>query len=174
MNCAEWEERVAAGDPEAANHAAGCPACGAFADGLARDARLLRMLPAEALTVDYGAIRSAARRQSAGRRRRPMVWAAVAAAVLFALRLPWHPDVPRPAAPLPPAPATVAYAVPPQPRVPPVMPRHRTQPEDLDRRFAEFLRAQYEIRHHSTSTPIATGNPAVTILLLEESKGSLQ
>jgi hypothetical protein len=57
--------------------------------------------------------------------------------------------------------------------------RHSHPPKpapDLDRQFADFLRAEYERKHPAIppeATPIATGNPEVTIILLE-SKGDFQ
>ncbi len=179
MNCPEWEERVAGGDPEAAEHLPDCPSCAALAEGLARDARRLQALPPEAFAVDYAAIRAAARKGAVQRSRRPKVLAvlAVAAAVLLTVKLPLHRQ---PAAPVakvaaPPAAVEVARAehvvsstaskV--QPR------RRRNTRADLDRRFADFLRAQYELQHPAPmrAREIATGNPNVTILLLQESKG---
>ncbi len=100
MNCPEWEERVAGGDPEAAEHLQDCPSCAALADGLARDARLLKTLPPEAFAVDYAAIRAAARNCAVRRSRRPKILAvlAVAAAVLLTVKLPLHRQRRAPAA----------------------------------------------------------------------------
>jgi len=184
MNCPEWEDRVAAGDPEAAEHVRDCISCAALADGLARDARRLRTLPPEAFAVDYAAIRTAARKGAVQRSRRPKVLAvlAVAAALLLTVKLPLHR---RP-------PATVAKVlVPPSVVVPPpavevaretpvasstvrkIQPRRRNPQADLDRRFADFLRTRYELQHPAPprAAEIATENPNVTILLIQESKG---
>src|SRR5580693_3282723 len=130
MNCPEWEERVAGGDPEAAEHLRECPSCAALADGLARDARLLQTLPPEAFAVDYAAIRAAARRGAVQRTRRPKVLAvlAVAAAVLLAVRLPLHRQPPAPVAKVsaPPLVVEVARAAPAKlSTVPKVRPRRR-------------------------------------------------
>src|SRR5579863_874451 len=100
MNCREWEERVAEGDPEAAEHLRDCPSCAALAHGLARDARLLQTLPPEAFAVDYAAIRAAARKGAVQRSKRPKVLAvlAVAAALLLTVKLPPHRRPPAPVA----------------------------------------------------------------------------
>jgi hypothetical protein len=178
MNCPEWEERVAGGDPVAAEHLRDCPSCAALAEGLARDARRLQALPPEAFAVDYAAIRAAARKGAAQRSRRPKVLAvlAVAAAVLLTVRLPLHRQ---------PQARVAKVAAPPRAvevarvehvgssTVPKVQPRRRNPRADLDRRFADFLRAQYELQHPAPlrAREIATGNPNVTILLLQESRG---
>jgi hypothetical protein len=178
MNCPEWEERVAGGDPQAAEHLLDCPFCAALADGLARDARLLQTLPPEAFAVDYAVIRAAARKRAVQRSRRPKVLAvlAVAAAVLLAVKLPFHREPPAPVAKVSAPPPTVevvraAPAV--SSTVPKVQARRRNPRDDLDRRFADFLRTQYELQHPAPlrAREIATGNPNVTILLLQESKG---
>src|SRR5271170_1066085 len=98
MNCPEWEETLAGGDPEAAEHLRDCPFCAALADGLARDARLLRTLPPEIVAVDYAAVRAAARRGAAQRTRRTKVLAVLAAVavVLLAVRPPLHRQSPAP------------------------------------------------------------------------------
>src|SRR5438874_1541320 len=116
MNCSEWKEHVAGGDPEAAQHLLNCPSCAALADGLARDALLLQTLPPEAFTVDYAAIRAAARKGAVQRSRRPKVLAvlAVAAAVLLTLKLPLHRQ--------PPAPVAKVSVQPPAVEVAPVAP----------------------------------------------------
>jgi hypothetical protein len=178
MNCREWEERVAGGDPEAAEHLRDCPSCAALAVGLARDARLLQTLPPETFAIDYAAIRTAARRGAVQRSRRPKVLAvlAVAAAVLLTVKLPLHRQPPAPVAKVsvPPPAVQVARAVPAvSSSIPKVQPRRRDPRADLDRRFADFLRTQYELQHPAPprAREIATGNPNVTILLLPESKG---
>jgi hypothetical protein len=178
MNCQEWEERVASGDPEAAEHLRDCPSCAALADGLARDARLLQTLPPEAFAVDYAAIRAAARKGAVQRSRRPKILAvlAVAAAVLLTVKLPLHRQPPAPVAKvsMPPPAVEVARTAPAvSSTVTKVQPRRRNPRADLDRRFADFLRTQYELRHPAPlrAREIATGNPNVTILLLQESKG---
>ena len=178
MNCREWEERVAGGDPEAAEHLRDCPSCAALADGLARDARMLQTLPPEAFAVDYAAIRAAARKGAVQRSRRVKVLAvlAVAAAVLLTVKLPLHRQPPAPVAIVsaPPPAVEVARAAPAvSSTVPKVQRRRRNLQADLDRRFADFLRTQYELQHPAPprSSEIITGNPNVTILLLQESKG---
>lgn len=140
----------------------------------------LRTTPPEVDAVDYAAIREAARREAKRRVFRRNLWTAlaVAAAVLLALRLPLHREVPRPAvarvAPKRPAVevAKAAPAVSPAVR-PAVLPRPRRRkkaPDDLDRRFAEFLRAQ-------SPTPsagpvvISTDNPNVSIILVRSNNG---
>jgi hypothetical protein len=170
MNYPEWEERVAGGDPEA----------DALNDGLARDARLLQTLPPEAFAVDYAAIRAAARKGAVQRSRRPKVLAvlalAVAAAVLLTVKLLHYPRPPAPLAKVS-APPPVIEVPRPVPALsfalPKVHPRRRNPQADLDRKFADFLRAHYELQHPAPprSREIATGNPNVTILLLQESKG---
>lgn len=178
MNCPEWEERVAGGDPEAVEHLRDCPSCAALADGLARDARLLQTLPPEAFAVDYAAIRAAARKGAVQRSRRLKALAvlAVAAAVLLTVKLPIHRQPPAPVAKVtaPPLAVKVARAAPAvSSTVPKVQPRRRNPQSDLDRRFAAFLRTQYELQHPAPlrAREIVTGNPNVTILLLRESKG---
>jgi hypothetical protein len=178
MNCPEWEERVAGGDPGAAEHLRDCPSCSALADGLARDARLLQTLPPEAFAVDYAAVRAAARKGALRRSRRPKVLAvlAVAAALLLTVKLPLHhqPPDPAPKVAAPPPAVEVARAAPAvSSTVPKVQRRRRNPRADLDRKFADFLRTQYELQHPAPSRAreIATGNPNVTILLLQESKG---
>lgn len=178
MNCPEWEEPVACGDPEAAEHLRACPSCAALADGLARDARLLQTLPPEAFAVDYGAIRAAARKGAVQRSRRLKLLAvlAVAAAVLLAVKLPLPHQPPPPVAKVSvPSPAAeVSRAAPAvSATVAKVRPRRRNRRADLDRRFADFLRTQYELQHPAPlrAREIVTGNPNVTILLLQESKG---
>jgi hypothetical protein len=178
MNCPEWEERVAGGDPETAEHLRECPSCAALADGLARDARLLQTLPPEALAVDYAAIRAAARKGALRRSRRLKVLAvlAVAAAVLLTVKLPLHRQRPAPVAKVsvPPRMVEVARAAPAITSTAPKVGRWRRRPQDaLDRKFAEYLRTQYDLQHPAPmrATEIATGNPNVTILLLQESKG---
>src|SRR5580693_6013513 len=99
MNCPEWEERVAGGDPQAAEHLRECPFCAALADGLARDARLLQTLPPDAFAGDYAAIRAAARKGAVQRSRRPKLLAVLAvAAVRLAVKLPLHRQPPAPVA----------------------------------------------------------------------------
>lgn len=184
MNCPEWEERVAGGNPEAEEHVRDCPSCAALADGLARDARLLQTLPPEAFTVDYSAIRAAARKGAIRRsgRRKLLAVLAVAAAVLLSVKLPLHlaklplerqrpAQVAKVATPAPTVEARKAPAV--SASVPKVKPRRRDSHADIDRRFAEFLRTQYALHHHADprATEIATENPNVTILLIQESKG---
>jgi hypothetical protein len=178
MSCPEWEERVASGDPEAAEHLRDCPSCAVLADGLTRDARLLQTLPPEAFAVDYAAIRAAARKGAVRRSRRLKALAvlAVAAAVLLALTLPLYRQPPPPVAKVatPPRAVEVARAAPVVPSTVPKVQRRRRNPQsDLDRRFADFLRTQYELRHPAPAQAreIATGNPNVTILLIQESKG---
>jgi hypothetical protein len=178
MNCPEWEERVASGDPEAAEHLRDCSSCAALADGLARDARLLQTLPPEAFAVDYAAIRDAARKGAVQRSRRPKVLAvlAVAATILLTVKLPLHREPPAPVAKVsaPPRAVEVARAAPAVSSAVPKVQRRRRNPQaDLDRRFAAFLRTQYQLRHPAPlqAGEIATGNPNVTILLLQESKG---
>jgi hypothetical protein len=166
-DCPEWEERVAAGDPKA--------------DGLARDARLLQTLPPEAFVVDYAAIRAAARKGAVQRRMRSKLLAAlavaVAAAVLLTVKLPLYRRPPAPLAKVsaPPPIFEMPHAEPTaSSALPKLHPRRPRSPHaDLDRKFADFLRAQYELRHPAPprSSEIATGNPNVTILLLQESKG---
>ena len=178
MNCREWEERVAGGAPEAAEHLRDCPSCAALADGLARDARLLQTLPAEAFTVDYAAIRAKARVGAVQRSRRTKVLAvlAVAAALLLMVKVPLHHE---PAAPVakvaarPPAVEVVRPAPAVSAAVPKVRRRRRDPQGDLDRRFAAFLQTQYELQHPAPmrASEIATGNPNITILLLQESRG---
>jgi len=178
MSCPEWEERVAGGDPEAAEHLRDCPSCAALAAGLARDARLLQTLPPEALEVDYAAIRGAARKGAVLRRRRRKILAvlAVAAAILLAVGLPLHHQPPAPVAKVsvqPPA-AEIARATPTESSaVPKVRARLRNPQDDLDRKFADFLRTQYALQHPAPprAAEITTGNPNVTILLVRESKG---
>jgi hypothetical protein len=178
MNCPEWEERVACGDPEAAEHLRACPSCAALSDGLARDARLLQTIPPEAFAVDYAAIRAAARKGAIqhGRRSKILVVLAVAAAVVLAVKLPLHHQPPAPVAKVsvPPPAAGVSRAAPAvSATVAKVRPRRRNPQPDLDRRFADFLRTRYELQHPAPlrAREIATGNPNVTILLLPESKG---
>jgi len=57
--------------------------------------------------------------------------------------------------------------------VPKVQSRRRKPRADLDRMFAAFLRTQYELQYPAPlrAREIATGNPNVTILLLQESRG---
>jgi len=181
MNCPEWEERLASGDPEAAEHLRDCPSCAAFADELAWDARLLQAPPPETSAVDYASIRAAAGRGAGQRKWRPKVLGALAAAaaalVLMTLNLPVHHDAPIPMTKLPAPPLAIElpHEAPARPStVPKVRPRRRNSQADLDRKFADFLRAQYELKHpvHLRATEIATGNPNVTILLLQESKGN--
>jgi hypothetical protein len=165
MNYPEGEERVAGGLPDAA----------ALNDGLARDARLLQTLPPEAFAVDYAAIRAAARKGAVQRRMRPKLLAvlavAAAATVLLTVKLPLHQQPPAPVE------KVVAKVSVPPPAVPvalpKVHPRRRNPQADLDRKFADFLRAQYELQHPAPprTSEIATGNPNVTIVLLQESKG---
>ncbi len=178
MSCPEWEARVAGGDPEAAEHLLNCPSCAALADGLARDARLLQTLQPEVFTVDYAAIRAVARKRALQRSRRPKVVAvlAVAAAVLLIVKLPLHRQPPAPVAKVsvqPPAVEVARVAPTVSSTVPEIQPRRRNLQAELDRKFADFLRTQYDLQHPAPprSTQIATGNPNVTILLLPESKG---
>jgi hypothetical protein len=182
MNCQEWEERVASGDPEAAEHLRDCPSCAALADGLARDARLLQTLPPEAFAVDYAAIRAAARKGSVQRSRRLKVLAvlAVAAVLLLAVKLPFLRQSPVPVAKIaaPPPAVEVARTSPVRSStvsnvssaVQRVKPRRRDPQSDLDQKFADFLRTQYELRHPASpqAAEIVTGNPNVTILLVQE------
>ncbi|MGO9256185.1 MAG: hypothetical protein ACLQU1_07790 [Bryobacteraceae bacterium] len=193
MNCAAWEERIlqeleGAADAEAAAHLRNCPACAAFARELAEDTRVLQMAPPEAAAVDYAAIRAVARREALRRRRRRRLLAAlaVAAAVLLASRLPLHRELPRTvhivSAPPPAAPVANVAPVAPVPAVHAAVPRRRKPQSDLDRQFAEYLRSLDESRHPATppatDSPvvmrIATNNPNVTIILLQESKGKRQ
>jgi predicted anti-sigma-YlaC factor YlaD len=176
MSCLGWEERIAAGDREAAQHLRNCPECSALAAGLARDAQLLRRLPPEAAAVDYAALRAAARSEAARRTWRPRILAALAAAaaILLALILPRHQEIVRleVGGQAPPPPVSAAHVAPPPVR--PATPRRRRSQAELDRQFAAFLRAQYEARHPGMppGTVIATGNPNVSIVLLQESKGN--
>jgi hypothetical protein len=105
----------------------------------------------------------------------------VAAAVLLASRLALHREVPRQAhvvsAPTPAVQvARVAPATPPAAGERPRSHRRRKPQPDLDRQFADYLRSLDESRHPATGsplvTPIATSNPNVTIILLQESKGN--
>jgi hypothetical protein len=196
MNCAAWEERILLqlegdADTQAAEHMLICPACAAFAAGLADDARILRLVPPEAAAVDYAAIRTAARREAVRRTRRRRVLAAlaVAAAVLLASRIAIHRDAPQSAhrSPTPPPAAELARVAPPAPpsTIRPVPTARTARPHrpkaqpDLDRQFAEYLHA-LDDRQHPPAPPanespvvmrIATSNPNVTILLLQASKG---
>jgi hypothetical protein len=200
MNCPSWEERIlqyleGEADAEAAEHLLACRACAAFAAELAEDARVLRMAPPEVAAVDYAALRTAARREAARRKWRPTVLAAmaVAAAVLLAIRLPLPRDLP-PTAHITPAPPAgqVAQVAPEKPKrtaVPSDAPRstvraaRRSRPKsepDIDRQFAEYIRSIDDL--HRPATPpaaespmvmrIATKDPKVTIIWLEESKGN--
>ncbi len=180
MNCPEWEERVAGGDPEAAEHLRACTSCAALADGLARDVRLLQTLPPEAFAVDYVAIRAAARKGAVRRSRRPKVLAvlAVAAAVLLTVKLPLYRQPPAPVAKVsvPPRMVEVARAAPAVSSTVPKVQRRRRNPQaDLDRKLRRGFppHSGTKLQHPAPprATEIATGNPNVTILLLPESKG---
>jgi len=106
---------------------------------------------------------------------------AVAAALLLTVKLPLHRQPPAPVAKVPIAKVPVAppavevarAAAAVSSTVPKVYLRRRNLRADLDRRFADFLRTQYELQHPAPprAGEIATGNPNVTILLLQESKG---
>jgi len=196
MNCPEWEERIlrgvdGEGDAAVAAHLRDCPACAVFAAELELDARRLSVAPLEVADIDYGALRAAARRDATWRRRRRKLLAAlaVAAAILLASRLAPHrpvPEmVPHPAqlTVAPRAVQEVAHASPPAPPRPVVRPargRRRQSDAEIDRQFAEYLRSVEEARHPARSSGedspviarVATENPRVTILLLQESKGA--
>lgn len=192
MSCPDWEERIAAGGPEAAEHLRDCPSCAELAAGLERDARLLHTPPREGAAIDYAAIRAVARREAVRRVRRRNVWAAlaVAAALLLASTLALHREGPRQAASVTKGPAaqtaggTTARPAPAAKTAGGTTARalaartaraarRRHAEVDLDRQFAEFLRAQYESQHPDipSGTIIATRNPHVRIVLLPESKG---
>ena len=117
MSCPAWEERIAAGDREAAQHLRNCPECSALAAGIARDAQLLRTLPPEDAAVDYAALRAAVRRAADRRTWRPRILAALAAAaaILLALILPRHQEIVRleVGVQAPPPPVSVAHVAPP-------------------------------------------------------------
>ncbi|HTX37067.1 MAG TPA: hypothetical protein VME43_18690 [Bryobacteraceae bacterium] len=194
MSCPDWESRIlllleGVADAEAAGHLRNCPACAAFASELAGDAQALRTAPPEAAAVDYAAIRVAARREAVRRiwRRRVLAALAVAAAILLASRVAIHRDLPQPAhsAPVRPPAAVVASVAPAQTPAPAPTPRpairparhHRPTDADLDRQFAEYLRHVEESQHPAAAdwpavVPIATSNPNVTIIWLQESKGN--
>jgi len=74
---------------------------------------------------------------------------------------------------LPPAVETARAAPAVSSTVPKTRARRPNEQADLDRRFADFLRTHYELQHPAPlrAREIATGNPNVTILLLQESKG---
>jgi len=193
MNSCEWQETVllyleGSGDGPAGEHLRRCPECTLLAEALAEDARRLRMEPAEAKAVDYGAIRAGARREAVRRtrRRRWLVALAAAAAVLLAIRLvPQREVEPRLPPPQPiaravtPAPPAIA----PQPiRKARLHPRKRTPRPDpdreIDREFAAYLRALDEARQPAPPVEaapgvirIATSNPNVEIWL-QEPKGN--
>jgi hypothetical protein len=176
MNCPEWEDRIAGGDPESAEHLRECPSCRELAAGLARDAQLLRAPPTEVAGVNFAGIRAAARHEAGRRRRRKLAvaLAVAAAAVLAVLSLPLHRETPRPVArvaPMAAVPREGGQGAPPP--VAPPRPRRRKRPDDLDRRFAGFLRAQFEARHPGipSGTVIATRNPHVSIVLVRQPRG---
>jgi hypothetical protein len=190
MNCPEWEERIllhleGAGDVQAAAHLQDCPACTTFAALLVEDARRLVAAPPEVADVDYATMRAAARREAGARtgRRRVLAALTIAATVLvvgLAVRRELPPSG-RPA-PLPRPTLALSRLAPPVvlPHVVrPARPHHARTQAEIDRQFAAYLRSLEESQHPShppaTDPPgalrIATSNPQVTILWIEESKG---
>ena len=185
------------GDAAVAAHLRDCPTCAVFAAELELDARRLRVPPPDVAVVDYPALRVAARKATWRiRRRKVLAVLAVAAMLLLASRLALHHEGPRAL----PHPVELANAPPVapeiardhRPRLSPVAKTARPRPvvrtarahppqlyADIDRQFAEYLRSVEEARHparpagdYSTVIDrIATENPRVTILLLQESKG---
>jgi hypothetical protein len=144
------------------------------------------MAPPEAAAVNYAYIRGAARREAVRRirRRRLLAALAVAAAVVLASRLPLRRELPQPAhvVSAPPPAAQVARVAPfaPPAAVRPALRRRRESPPDIDRQFADYLRSLDELKHpappRATDSPvvtrIATTNPNVTIIWMQESKGN--
>jgi hypothetical protein len=105
MNCADFENRIAAGetgDPAVAEHVSTCSSCREFANDLAENAAALRSIDVDAAV--YTALRARVMAAVEPKRRFGWLWAVAATAVMTGMAVLWLsaplrlPDPPRPAA----------------------------------------------------------------------------
>lgn len=156
MNCSDWQMRIAAEDPAAAEHVNGCDACREFASELSENAMALRSIVADAAA--YTAMRARVMEAVQANRRSGWLWGAGVAAATACIALFWLTATPR--LPEAPRPQAITYRIaPPESHIAavPRMVKHRVT------RTAEPKRPL-------TAIKLLTDDPNVVIIWLVDNK----
>jgi anti-sigma factor RsiW len=189
MSCENWQERIAEQidgefSSQVKTHLDACPDCAGLVEELDNDRLALATAPPDAAHADYTAmrrqIRSAILHERRLRRYAPAMAAAAAAILAIALIHPRTQPALRPPQPIQHARTQAATAA--MPAAPVHVPPRRhirqvvTPPIDLA--LLRKVTGQQTVPDTGSESPvemqIATGNPNVTIILLQAKEGSYE
>jgi hypothetical protein len=158
MNCSDWQMRIAAEDPAAAEHVSGCQACREFARELSRNAAALRTIVVDAAA--YTAMRARVMDAVQAKRRYGWLWGAgvAGATVTACIALIWFTAALR--VPEAPHPQAVTYRIAPPESQVAVVPRM------VNRRPAR----RAEPKRPLTAIKLLTDDPNVVIIWLVDNR----
>ena len=156
MNCSDWQIRIAAEDPAAAEHVTGCQVCREFVSELSENAAALRSITADAAA--YTAMRARVMEAVQPKRRFGWLWTAGLAAATACIAFVWFTaalDVPE---------ALHSQAI--TYRIVPPEPRSAAIPRTIKHRMTRRL----EQRRSLTAIKLLTDDPNVVIIWLVDNK----
>jgi hypothetical protein len=156
MTCSDWQMRIAAEDPAAAEHLSGCHACREFAHALSDNAAAMRSIVVD--EAAYTAMRARVMEAVQAKRRVGWLWGAGAAAVTASVVLVWLTAALR--VPEAPHPQAITYRIAP-PDVPVAV-----VPRMVNRRPAR----RAEPRRPLTAIKLLTDDPNIVIIWLVDNK----
>jgi len=155
MTCSDWQMRIAAEDPAAADHASGCEVCREFASELSENAAALR-----SIVVDEAAYTAMRARVMKAVQAKPLfgwLWGAGVTAVTTCIALVWFTAALR--VPEAPGPQAITYRIAPPEQVSAV-------PRMVKRRVTRSAEPQRPL----TAIKLLTDDPNVVIIWLVDNK----